>query len=143
MPHSTTGYSPFGLVYGRIPVTPFDTLQEPQEEHSAISHQVYMDRIRKSNAQANQIAHERMADRQHESTQALAKENENGKKYKEGEEVLLWIPSIPRGTSSKLYLKWHGPYTITEINKGKQVTIAIPKGDGGFKDKAVQKQGNN
>ncbi len=137
VPHSTTGYSPFELVYGRIPVTPFDTLQEPQEEHSAISHQVYMDRIRKSNAQAHQIAHERMADRQHESTQALAKENEDAKQYKEGEEVLLWIPSIPKGTSSKLHLKWHGPYVITEINKGKQVTIAIPKGDGGFKDKAV------
>ena len=31
----------------------------------------------------------------------------------------------------------YGPYTVTQLNKGRTVTIAIPQGGGGFKDKQV------
>ena len=137
VPHSATGYSPYELVYGRLPCTPFDTMTEPQEEHGAMNHKTWMDRVRKANAQSHQIAHEKMADRQQESMDQVAKENKNRAVYQAGEEVLLYIPTIPKGTSKKLKCKWHGPYTVTEVNKGKQVTITMPKGDGGFRDKPV------
>ena len=139
VPHSTTGYSPYELVYGRLPCTPFDTLQEPQEEFGAISHKAWIDRIRKSNAQCHQIAYERMTDKQQECTQQLAKENLAAelKDYKPGNEVLLDIKNVPKGKSKKLWCRWHGPYTVIEHNKGKVVTIAIPQGGGGFKDKQV------
>ena len=139
VPHSTTGYSPYELVYGRLPCTPFDTLQEPQEEFGAISHKAWIDRIRKSTVQMHQIAYEKMTDKQLECTQSRAKENLAAelKTYQPGTEVLLDIEKVPKGKSKKLYCRWHGPYTVTERNKGKVVTIAIPRGDGGFKDKQV------
>ena len=139
VPHSITGYSPFELVYGRLPCTPFDTLQEPQEEFGAISHKAWIDRIRKSRVQCHQIAYENMTDRQQESTQLVAKENlaQHLKVFRPGTEVLLDIPNVPKGKSKKLNCRWHGPYTVTQRNKGRSVTIAIPQGDGGFKDKQV------
>ena len=80
-----------------------------------------------------------MPDKQQECTQQVAKENLAAelKEYKPGTEVLLDIKNVPKGKSKKLWCRWHGPYTVTERNKGKVVTIAIPQGDGGFKDKQV------
>ena len=137
VPHSTTGYSPFELVYGRLPCTPFDTLTEPQEEHGALSHKHWIDRVRKSNAQSHQIAHERMADKQLESMDRVAGLDKGKRIFKKGDQVLLFIPTIPKGTSKKLRCRWHGPYVVTEVNKGKQVTISMPKGNGSFWDKPV------
>ena len=115
VPHSITGYSPFELVYGRLPCTPFDTLQEPQEEFGAISHKAWIDRIRKSRVQCHQIAYENMTDRQQESTQLVAKENlaQHLKVFRPGTEVLLDIPNVPKVKSKKLNCRWHGPYTVT------------------------------
>jgi hypothetical protein len=80
-----------------------------------------------------------MTDRQQESTQLVAKENlaTHLKVFQPGTEVLLDIQNVPKGKSKKLNCRWHGPYTVTQLNKGRSVTIAIPQGDGGFKDKQV------
>ena len=42
VPHSTTRYSPFELIYGRRPCLPFDTLVSPTEEDAATYHKSYM-----------------------------------------------------------------------------------------------------
>ena len=136
-PHSVTGYSPYELIHGRLPVAPFDTLMPPTEEDSSVSHGSYMDKIRKRTITAWQIAHENMADKQTESTNLVAAENMTIKNYKAGDSIMLWVPSIPKQKSKKLTCKWHGPYKVTEVNKGKQVTITMPDGHGGMKDRSV------
>ena len=50
---------------------------------------------------------------------------------------MLWVPSVPKHKSKKITCKWHGPYKVTEVNKGKQVTITMPDGHGGMKDRSV------
>ena len=136
-PHSVTGYSPFELIHGRLPVAPFDTLMPPTEEDSSVSHGSYMDTIKKRTTTAWQIAHENMADIQTETTNLVAAENMTIKNYKAGDSIMLWVPSIPKQKSKKLTCKWHGPYKVTEVNKGKQVTITMPDGHGGMKDRSV------
>ena len=136
-PHSVTGYSPYELIHGRLPVAPFDTLMPPTEEDSSVSHGAYMDKINRRNITAWQIAHENMADKQTESTNLVAAENMTIKNYKAGDSIMLWVPSIPKQKSKKLTCKWHGPYKVTEVNKGKQVTITMPDGHGGMKDRSV------
>ena len=136
-PHSTTGYSPFELIYGRRPCLPFDTLVSPTEEDAATDHESYMGMIKTRLLQAWQIAHENMTDRQVESTELTVIENAKKVHYKAGDRVLLWVPTVPKGSSQKTRIKWHGPYEVQDENKGSQVVIPIPDGTGGFKDRAV------
>ena len=137
VPHSTTGYSPYELIYGRRPCLPFDTLVSPTEEDAATDHKSYMGMMKARLLQSWQIAHENMTDRQVESTELTVIENAKKVHYKAGDQVLLWVPTIPKGSSQKVRIKWHGPYEVQDENKGSQVVIPIPDGTGGFKDRAV------
>ena len=137
VPHSTTGYSPFELVHGRLPVVPFDTLMPPTDEDASPSHGAYMDIIKKRTTTAWQIAYENMSDKQTESTNLVAAENVRIQNYRAGDSIMLWVPSIPKGKSKKITCKWHGPYSVSEVNKGKQVTITMPDGHGAMKDRSV------
>ena len=80
-----------------------------------------------------------MTGRQQESTQLVAKENlaTQLKVFQPGFEVLLDIQNVPKWESNKLKCRWHGPYTVTQLNRERSITIAIPQSDGGFKDKQV------
>ena len=57
--------------------------------------------------------------------------------YKAGDPIMMWVPSIPKGKSEKIICKWHGPYSVAEVNKGKQVTLTMPDGRSAIKDMSV------
>jgi hypothetical protein len=109
----------------------------PAEEDSSGSHGTYIDKIQKRTRIAWQIAHENMADKETETTDLVAAENMTIRNYKAGDSIMLWVPNVPNHKSKKITCKWHGPYKVTEVNKGKQVTITMPDGHGGMKDRSV------
>ena len=86
---------------------PFDTLVSPTEEDPATDHKSYMGTTKARLLQSWQISHENTTDRQVESTELTAIENAKKVHYKAGDQVLLWVPTIPKGSSQKVRIKWH------------------------------------
>ena len=73
-----------------------------------------------------------MSDKQTESTNLVAAENVRVLNYKAGDPIMVWVSSIPKVTSRKTACKWHGLYSVTEVNKGGQVIIMMPDGRGQY-----------
>ena len=107
IPHSTTGVSPFELLYGREVREPLGVLKEEWEaekhsDESVISHILA---IRKRMEEMLQIVKDNMKEAQQQQKtwyDKTARERE----LEPGEEVLVLLPT----SSNKLLAQWQGPY---------------------------------
>ena len=112
--HGVTGYSPFFLLHGWHPTLPFDITAPPTESEYG-SYSKWVDAAAKRLRTAHDCAYRRMTAAQ---VDRVKKHNSKAEPLKPGDNVYLWVPSVPRGAIKKLTLRWHGPYKVIGRNKG-------------------------
>jgi len=109
---SSTGFTPFQLMYGRLARIPLDVIYKaPMPEPTTIPQ--YVVQLRQSLEKAYKLARENMkttAGRQKESYDHRT----HGKPYKVGDKVWLHSIVIPRGRAKKLHCPWNGPFTVVK-----------------------------
>ena len=109
IPQSSTGFSPFELLYERAVRGPLDILRESWEanESGDVSVASYILSIQEKLARMTELAHENSAQaKAHQK--AWYDKNAREREFQPGEQVLVLLPS----SSSKLLAQWQGPYPV-------------------------------
>jgi hypothetical protein len=117
--HSLLNESPYYLLYGRLPLTPLDSmllspLSGEGNQHSG-KHEIYLNDLQARLQMAHDLAkkhHQSAADK----TTAFNADLDPATlvHYQIGDKVLVCEPSSKKGISRKLYKPFKGPYLITE-----------------------------
>ena len=108
--HSTTGYSPFYLMYGREPHLPIDIVYGTQS-HSPISVNSFVQKSQKLLQQAfDQVRKHLSAG--HQRQKDIYDKRIHGEPYKEGDTVWLLDTVVEKGQSKKFHHPWKGPYRV-------------------------------
>ncbi|GFX28371.1 retrovirus-related Pol polyprotein from transposon 412 [Trichonephila clavipes] len=116
IPHSTTGMSPFQLVYGRFPSGPISLLKEVWKGERNIpttlsrSMEKYLEDLIEKLRKAHEIAAE-TAEATQNNYASYYNLRSREKQFKVGDKVLVLLPS----STHKLMKTWIGPATIIEI----------------------------
>ena len=107
--HSSTGFSPFFLMFGREAKLPVDLMygSNPTEAKPVSD---YALQLKMSLQSAYSLVREQCK-AEHRRQKALYDEK-HGKPFRPGDTVWLFSPAIPRGRSKKLHLPWKGPFTV-------------------------------
>ena len=110
--HSSTGFSPFFLMFGREAKLPVDLMygSNPTEAKPVSD---YALQLKMSLQSAYSLVREQCK-AEHRRQKALYDEKAHGKPFRPGDTVWLFSPAIPRGRSKKLHLPWKGPFTVKE-----------------------------
>ena len=109
VPQSSTGFSPFELVYGRAVRGPLDILRESWEasrrsNESVVSHVLMMcERL----AQMSELVQENMK-RAQQKQKAWYDRNAREREFQPSDQVLVLLPT----TTNKLLAQWQGPYRV-------------------------------
>ena len=124
VPQSTTGFSPFELLYGRAVRGPLDILREAwvaneRSDESVISHILA---VREKLANAAELVNDN-------STRAKARQkqwydrNARSREFQPDDQVLVLLPT----STSKFLAQWRGPYRV--IRRIGQVDYEVDMGD--------------
>ena len=108
----STEFSAYILVFGREMLTPIDTELIPPEDvpNSNAQHlKQIIDNLRLATTLAKETVKLNI-ERNRKTYDATAKDNN----FKIGQTVLVCTPHAQKGLSSKLQIKWQGPYYIVE-----------------------------
>ena len=110
--HSSTGFSPFYLMFGRQAKLPIDIVYGSAPTEPELHHQ-YAKKLKQSLERAYSMA------RKHVGTAVeRAKEAYNRKVHGASFEVgdLVWLnnPVVPRGVARKLHCPWSGPFKVVK-----------------------------
>lgn len=110
--HSSTGFSPFFLMFGREAKLPVDLMygSNPMETKPVADYALQLKRGLQ-NAYALVREH---CKAEHKRQKVLYDEKVHGKPFNPGDMVWLLSPAIPRGQSKKLHLPWKGPFKVIE-----------------------------
>uniref|UniRef100_A0A8C5MX72 Integrase catalytic domain-containing protein n=1 Tax=Leptobrachium leishanense TaxID=445787 RepID=A0A8C5MX72_9ANUR len=108
---SSTGFSPFEILYGRHPRGIVDILRETWEEQVAQGTNLvqHVEQMRERMARIAPLVHEHMkqaqdAQKRHYDKKAVARE------FNKGDRVMVLVPT----TESRLLAQWQGPYEILD-----------------------------
>ena len=109
VPQSTTGFSPFELLYGREVRGPLDVLREEWEvskksDESVLSHIL---QVRERLEEMSELVSENVREAQR-CQKLWYDQNTRERVLEPGEEVLVLLPT----SSNKLLAKWQGPYRV-------------------------------
>jgi hypothetical protein len=108
-PHSTTGYSPNYMSYGRELPLPIDQILQQSERYQNLED--YFSILLKRTSFAQDLAKARMLDRA-----ARLEEQQTDLQYRIdynfGERVYLFVPDTKKGLTNKMRSRWHGPYQV-------------------------------
>ena len=107
--HTGVEETPYFLCHGHNPRQPIDTeLMAVGEEYDSIQEYARetVSKLRVTYARVTEILSEINMDRQQNSASTSV--------YVPGDSVWLYKPNIATGTSSKLTVRWHGPYDVLE-----------------------------
>uniref|UniRef100_A0A8C6U536 Integrase catalytic domain-containing protein n=1 Tax=Neogobius melanostomus TaxID=47308 RepID=A0A8C6U536_9GOBI len=111
VPQSSTGFSPFELLYGRQVRGPLDLLRDywEQTENEGDNIIAYVIKMRERLEAMAALAQENLREaQQHQKTWFDQKARE--RVFSPGQKVLLLLPT----SDNKLLAKWHGPYDVTK-----------------------------
>ena len=109
VPQSSTGFSPFELLYGRTVRGPLDILRESwvadkKSDESVVSHVLA---IREKMEKMTEIVKEKLTSSQRVQKQWYDR-NSRDRTFDPGNQVLILLPT----SSNKLLAQWQGPYEI-------------------------------
>ncbi|MGH0117755.1 UNVERIFIED_CONTAM: hypothetical protein FKN15_039051 [Acipenser sinensis] len=108
VPQSSTGFSPFELLYGRQPRGILDLVREGWEGQKNSKNVVkYVLLLRDRLELVGRLAQENLRNTQQRQRQQYNK-NARIRTFRPGDNVLLLLPS----SDSKLFAKWQGPYEV-------------------------------
>lgn len=109
---STTGYTPFFLMFGRNVRLPVD-LMYGTGKPDVVTYGEYATRLKKSIEAAYLRVRENVS-KKHECQKQFYDRKCHGDPFEEGDLVWLHSPVVPRGKSRKFHHPWTGPWRITE-----------------------------
>ena len=111
--HSTTGYLPFFLMFGRRARIPVDVLCETglSDIQSVDNYVTQQCRILEDAYKKVRCMMGSKQDRQKE----LYNQARHGEPFQCGDLVMLHSPVVPQGRSKKLHFPWDGPYKIVKV----------------------------
>ena len=125
VPHASTGFSPFELIYGRDVRGPLEVLKEAwtgsmQEDSDILT---YVTRVYHRIATAKELVEQNLKLAQKKQKKWYDKRARD-LVLQEGEKVLLLLPT----RSEKLLAKWRGPYKVLRKIGHVNYEVEIPKG---------------
>ena len=107
--HSTTGFTPFYLLFGRQAVLPVDLMFSPVQK--SVTPSEYAAHLKYSLANAYEHVR-KCTGAQQQRQKELYDRRVHGQLHDIGELVWLHQSAVPRGSSKKLYHPWTGPYRV-------------------------------
>lgn len=110
--HSSTGYTPFFLMFGRQAKLPIDIVYGTGE-NSELPASDYAVHLKKGLEEAYCTVREKLS-ASHEHRKTHYDKRIHGRPFKDGELVWLHSTVVPRGKSRKLHHPWTGPFKVME-----------------------------
>ena len=108
---STTGVSPFELLYGRKPRLPIELQVPVATENTKITPRKYLAVVRDTFESLHSDAHKAITKAQ-ASQKFHYDEDATASEFVIGDRVLMYNPALSKGHSSKFRKPWEGPYVI-------------------------------
>jgi len=125
LPHSSTGYTPNYLIFGREASTPSDVNLHDIQINS--SSKGYLGELRHRLKVAQRVAIGMSEAAYHRRTQARNK-GRVLRKFAVGQMVYLYEPIVPEGECRKFRKPWKGPYRVTGVLPPVNYEIEISSG---------------
>ena len=119
--HSSTGFTPFYLMFGREAKLPID-LMYGTGNNAETPITDYANQLRKSLESAYNQARQKLG-ASHERRKRHNDKRIHGEPFQEGDLVWLHSKAIPQGQLKKLHHPWTGPYKIVERIPGSDYKI--------------------
>ena len=110
--HSSNGFSPFFLMFGRQAQLPLDLMYGTGQREEVPTTE-YARKLKQSLEEAYALVRTRLS-AQHERRKAIYDQKIHGDPYTQGDLVWLHSPAVSRGLSRKLHHVWKGPFRVLE-----------------------------
>lgn len=122
-PHSSTGFTPHELLFGRKPNIPGILQKDPPEIR--YNYDNYVQELQSRLQSCYEIARSNLQAKKERSKEYYDR-NTNVPLFVVGEKVLLHDEKVRRGRSAKLSQPWIGPYEIIFVD-GVNITLRLPR----------------
>ena len=110
--HSSTGYTPFFLMFGRQARIPVDlAFQLPQ--NTPVYHNPYAIHLQNTLRDSYKQVREKLGHNLQRQKEIYDRKAQ-GSSYNKGDIVWLFNASVPRGQHKKFHRPWSGPYTVVK-----------------------------
>ena len=110
--HSSTGFTPFFLMFGRQAKLPIDLMYGTNQMEPNTTSE-YARCLKDTLQEAYALVRER-CQAEHKRQKELYDQKVHGKPFSPGELVWLHSTAVPRGRSRKLHHPWKGPFKVME-----------------------------
>ena len=119
-PNSSTGYTPFELVFGRKPLIPSALTRSPEIQYN---YEIYANELKSRLQHANAIARANLIQSKEKNKEYYDK-NINPSSFQPGDKIFLKNEATSKGKNKKLSSVWSGPFEILST-KGVNSTSSV------------------